>query len=91
MQMLMGGLVVSKILLLTKIVEVVFGLALLSNRFVPLMSLVAAPVTVIIFLVHAVLVPEGLPIAIAMIVFHALVFWERKSLFFPLLVAKSKR
>lgn len=87
MQALMGALVTSKILLLAKCVEVVFGAALLSNRFVPLMSLIAAPVTVIIFLIHVVLVPEGLPIAIAMMVFHALVFWERKSLFFPLVRA----
>jgi hypothetical protein len=84
MQALMTGLMASKILLLAKVVEILFGLALVSNRFVPLMALIAAPVTVIIFWIHLMLEPSGLPIAVAMLVFHALVFWERKSLFWPL-------
>jgi hypothetical protein len=85
MQTLMAGLVGSKILLIAKCVEVLFGLSLATNRFVPLMALIAAPVTVIIFWVHLILEPTGLPVGVALLVFHALVFWERRSLFWPLL------
>lgn len=49
---------------LLKITEIVCGLMLLANAFVPLALVVLAPIALNIFMVHAVLAPSGLPIAI---------------------------
>ncbi len=47
-----------------KIVETLCGLALLIGVFVPLALVVLAPIVINIFLVHAFLAPDGLPLAI---------------------------
>ena len=47
-----------------KLVEVLAGIALLSGKFVPLALVISFPVTVNIFLIHAILDPGGLPIGI---------------------------
>jgi putative oxidoreductase len=44
--------------------EIVCGLLLLSGMFVPLALVVLAPIVLNIFLVHAFMMPEGLPLAI---------------------------
>lgn len=49
---------------LLKVTEVVCGLLLLSGYFVPLALVVLAPIALNIFLVHAFMMPEGLPVAI---------------------------
>jgi uncharacterized membrane protein YphA (DoxX/SURF4 family) len=51
---------------LLKCTEIVCGLALLTGRFVPLALVVLAPVILNIFLVHAFLAPQGLPLAIVL-------------------------
>src|SRR5689334_20804863 len=52
---------------LLKGTEVIAGLALLSNRFVPLALTVLAPIIVNIVLVHVALLPGGLPLAIVIL------------------------
>ena len=49
---------------LLKLTETVCGLLLLINMYVPLALVVLAPIVLNIFLVHAVLAPSGLPLAI---------------------------
>lgn len=49
---------------LLKGTEIACGLALLTGFFVPLALVVLAPVILNIFLVHAFMAPEGLPLAI---------------------------
>lgn len=49
-----------------KLTETVCGLLLLSGFFVPLALVILAPIIIHIFLVHAFLQPEGLPIAIVL-------------------------
>ncbi len=49
---------------LLKATELVCGLVLVTGLFVPLALVVLAPISVNIFLVHATLAPEGLPLAI---------------------------
>ncbi len=49
---------------LLKGTEIVCGLMLLANRFVPLALVALAPVVLNIFLVHAFMQPQGLPLAI---------------------------
>lgn len=55
---------------LLKGTEIVCGLALLSGFFVPLALVILAPVILNIFLVHAFLAHEGLPMALALGVFE---------------------
>lgn len=50
---------------LLKGTEIVCGLFLLSGWFVPLALVVLAPIVLNIFLVHVFLMPDGLPIALA--------------------------
>jgi uncharacterized membrane protein YphA (DoxX/SURF4 family) len=49
--------------LLLKGTEIACGLALLTGFFVPLALVVLAPIILNIFLVHAFMAPEGLPLA----------------------------
>lgn len=49
---------------LLKITEIVCGLFLILGWFVPLALVVLAPIVLNIFLVHAFMAPEGLPLAV---------------------------
>lgn len=51
---------------LLKATETICGLLLLSGFFVPLALVILAPITLNIFLVHAFLAPEGVPLAVIM-------------------------
>jgi uncharacterized membrane protein YphA (DoxX/SURF4 family) len=63
----MKGLDASRYFLyLLKGTEILGGLLLLSGRFIPLALVVLAPVILNIFLVHAFLAPEFLPLGIAL-------------------------
>jgi putative oxidoreductase len=50
-----------------KVVELLCGLAFVSGRFVPLATVLIAPIIVNIVLVHAFLAPSGLPLAGALV------------------------
>lgn len=49
---------------LLKVTEIACGLCFLSGFFVPLALVVIAPVVLNIFMVHAMLAPEGIPLAL---------------------------
>jgi hypothetical protein len=67
--MYMSGLVsTGYFMTLLKLVEAVGGILLLTRRWVPLALVLLAPVVVHIFLFHAFLAPEGLPVAVALVV-----------------------
>jgi uncharacterized membrane protein YphA (DoxX/SURF4 family) len=51
---------------LLKGTEVICGILLLANAFVPLALVVLAPIILNIFLVHAFLAPSGLPMAVVL-------------------------
>ncbi|MBX3274512.1 MAG: DoxX family protein [Sandaracinaceae bacterium] len=74
---------------LIKGTEVVVGLLLLSNRFVPLALTILAPVTVNIVLFHAVLEPAGivLPLVLAALQLH--LAWAHRASFAGVLSARS--
>lgn len=59
-----GMMVTGYFLPLVKGTEVVCGLLLLTGVFVPLALVVLAPVILNIFLVHAFMAPDGLPMAL---------------------------
>lgn len=51
---------------LLKCTEIVCGLLLVSGLYVPLALVVLAPIIINIFLVHAFMMPQGLPLAIVL-------------------------
>jgi len=73
---------------LIKITELVCGIAFVSGRFVPLATVVIAPVVVNIFLFHDFVDRQGLPVAVYLIfanLFLAFAHWDK---FKPVLSAK---
>ena len=70
---------------LIKGVEVIGGLLLLTNRFVPLALALLAPGIVNIALFHAFLDPGGLVIAAVLLVLSVYLAWSYRDLYRPML------
>jgi len=70
-----------------KSIELICGLALISGRFVPLATVVLFPITVNIFLFHAFLGPEGLPVAIFLLAGNLFLAYVNRKKYQPLLTA----
>jgi putative oxidoreductase len=70
----MGALFVSHYLVVVFLLQIVGGVLLLANRFVPFGLLLLGPVLVNIVLFHSFLAPEGLPIALLATVLWLIVF-----------------
>lgn len=71
-----------------KVTELICGLLLVTGYFVPLALVVLAPIVVNIFLVHAFLAPEGLPIAIFVVAAEIFLAYYYRDAFKPLLRPK---
>lgn len=73
-----------------KATEVICGALMLSGYFVPLALIIAAPITVQIFLFHAVMTPgiDNLIMPVAMIALHLLAARNYMNIYKPLLKAK---
>ena len=69
----MGALFVSHYLTLIFALQVIGGVLLLANRYVPLALAILAPVIVNILSFHALMAPSGLPLALFVTVLWALV------------------
>lgn len=80
----MGALYVSHYLPLIFGLQVVGGVLLLVNRFVPLAVAILAPVVVNILCFHALMAPSGLPLALVVVVLWALIFVDVRQAFAPL-------
>ncbi len=76
------------LLQLVKGTEVVAGLLLLLNRFVPLALVVLAPVIVNILLFHAFLAPSGMAIPVVILALELYLAWAYRAAFQPMLVAR---
>ena len=74
---------------LIKIVEVIGGALLLSNRFVPLAVAIVAPNVVNIVLFHAVLAPAGLPVALFVLALELFTAWSYRDAFAPMLRTRT--
>ena len=66
-------------------VELIAGLLLLSNRYVPLALTLLAAVIANIIVFHATMAPLGLPVAVIVTVLWALVATRHRASFAPLL------
>src|SRR5438128_7235347 len=77
----MGALYVSHYLWVIFAFQVVAGVLLLVNRYVPLAVAVLAPVIVNILTFHALLAPSGLPLALFVALLWAAIFSDVRPAF----------
>jgi hypothetical protein len=75
---------------LLKGTEVLSGLLLLSNRFVPLALTLLAPIVVNIFAFHAFLAPSGVPLAVVVVALEIYLAWTYRASFAPMLHARTE-
>ncbi len=68
-----------------KVIELICGLAFLSGRFVPLATVLIAPIIVNILGVSAFLSREGLPVAIFLVLANAFLAYQYRERFAALL------
>lgn len=73
---------------LIKGTEAAMGLLLLVNRFVPLALVILAPIILNIVLVHMLLAPSGLPMALIIAALQLVLAWAHRRAFAPLLRAR---
>ncbi len=85
----MGALFVSKLLVVVFLLELIPGVLLLVNRYVPLALTLLGPVIVNIFLFHALMAPSGLPLALVVVVLWGLVAWSVRPAFAGLFLQKA--
>src|SRR6266536_5180239 len=77
----MGALFVSHYFVLIFGIQVIGGVLLLANRFVPLALAVLAPVIVNILAFHASMAPSGLPLALFVAVLWVVIFVDVRPAF----------
>jgi putative oxidoreductase len=77
----MGVLYASHYLWVIFAFQVVAGVLLLVNRYVPLAVAMLAPVLVNILTFHALMAPSGLPLALVVALLWALIFVDVRSAF----------
>lgn len=77
----MGLLFVSHYLTVVFLVEILGGLLLLANQFVPLALTLLGPVLVNILLFHSLMAPAGLPLALLATVFWGAIFYSVRPAF----------
>jgi uncharacterized membrane protein YphA (DoxX/SURF4 family) len=77
----MGALFVSHYLVVVFLLQLIGGVLLLANRYVPLGLLLLGPVVVNILLFHSFLAPEGLPMAFLAALLWAIVFTGVRTAF----------
>jgi|HubBroStandDraft_4_1064222.scaffolds.fasta_scaffold220105_2 uncharacterized membrane protein YphA (DoxX/SURF4 family) len=68
--------------------QLLVGVLLLSNRFVPLALALIAPIIVNIVAFHIALAPSGLPLALIVLVLELVLAWSYRERFRPMLVQR---
>ncbi len=71
------------------VVELIVGLLLLTNRYVPLALVTLAAIIANILFFHIAMQPQTLPIPLVVVVLWFLVAWQHRASFAPLLAAKA--
>jgi len=75
---------------LLNVAELVAGVLLLSNRFVPLALAVLAPIVINIVGFHLFLAPSELGLALAVLAAELTLAWSRRAAFGPMLRARAE-
>src|ERR1700687_242297 len=86
----MGALYVSHYLWVILAFQVIAGVLLLVNRYVPLAAAVLAPVIVNILVFHVSMAPSGLPLALFVAVLWAVIFVDVRRAFAGLFQSRSQ-
>ena len=84
----LGPFAASGFLTLVKVIELGAGVLLLTNRFVPLALALLAPILVGIFAFHALLLPAGFGVVIALVALELFLAWSYRAAFAPMLKAR---
>lgn len=71
-----------------KVIELVCAAAFLSGRFVPLAAVVIFPININILLFHITLAPEGLLVAVLLMIGNLFLAWYYREKYKPLFTAK---
>jgi putative oxidoreductase len=77
----LGALFVSHYLVPIFLLQIISAVLLLINRYVPLALTLVAPIIVNILLIHALMLPSGLPLALVVTVLWIVVFLGVRSAF----------
>jgi len=85
-----GALFVSHFTVVIFGIQLIGGLLLLLNRFVPLGLVLLGPVIVNIFFFHALMAPSGLPLAVVVVVLWLIVAWRNKRHLGGILIHRSE-
>jgi putative oxidoreductase len=85
----LGALVSSHYVYLISGVQVIAGVLLLINRFVPLALALLAPIIANILTYHATMQPSGFPLAIFTTILWAILVWRYRAHFTSLFVHKA--
>src|ERR1700674_2697854 len=72
-------------------VQVIGGLLLLINRFVPLALVLLGPVIVNIFFIHAFMAPAGLPLAILVVILWSILAVRNKQYLAGIFVQRTNQ
>jgi len=89
MKIFNDGLAASKYIMPTiKVIELICGLCFVSGFFVPLASVVIAPIIVNIVLTHAFLDPATVAPGIFLVIANSLVAYQHRDVFAPLFKAR---
>ena len=84
----MGVMIQSHYFVLVFLLQLVAGLLLLANRFVPLALTFLAPILVNVLLFHLLMNPEGIAAGIVSTILWFLVFWSVRTTFAGLFAAR---
>lgn len=88
MKLFNDGLEAARYLMPTvKVIELICGLAFVTGRFVPLATILIAPIIVNIFFVHVLLAPEGIPVAVFLVLANSFLAYYHREAYKPLLKA----
>jgi putative oxidoreductase len=70
------------------VMEVIGGLLLIVNQFVPLGLTILGPIIINIIVLNVLIMPKALPVAALLVILWILGAWPLRSMFFPLLQRK---
>ena len=68
--------------------QLIVGLLLVTNRFVPLALALIAPIVVNIIAFHVFLAPSGLPLAVVVLVLEVYLAWAYRNAYRPMLAIR---
>ena len=85
----LAGMIGTGYLTFIGVMEVLGGLLIIIQQFVPFGLTILGPIVVNIFVIEALIMPKAIPVALVMVVLWVLGAWPFRTLFFPILQRKS--